>query len=548
MHKWTAALVGLLFSITLYAQGPSKEGPSALTDLFYKAETYRITGRYELAKDAYEALLAEDPTSETGLYQLGRILFAQQDYVGAAALLTQGTELYPENEWMLRLQAQNARQMGDFSGALVAFNRLLVLRPSLPEYKQDALQAAVEARDYRRAYALMEQIEAEVGVMPETVQQKVEILLLEERILAAEKLLKQAKKSHPEREEYVGLLGQFYDQIGAGSKARRVLVKAGKNFPESAPIALETARVLQKYGRGEQSLKYLEKSMTLPGLSLVDKGPVLISLFENAQTNYRLLPLSDRCWEATRTLHEGEPALYLIEADRAAKEEYYGSSVAFYQKAIEGGYSSVEVYLQALTVCKLGGLEHQQLALMEDAYSLYGTDQQVVKFLLIEYYQMSQWERCAHLASEHVDEVLDPDEQKIYLDLGAHAFFAMDSVQQGSAMYERSLGIKEEPNTLNNYAWELGKRGLRLEYALELVTKSNAMHSLDPTVIDTWAWILYKMERYEEAQAKMAVALSLLRTQPDANYFRHAAAIEKALGNEEKWAEYRQKAKEVQGK
>lgn len=209
MHKWTAALVGLLFSITLYAQGPSKEGPSALTDLFYKAETYRITGRYELAKDAYEALLAEDPTSETGLYQLGRILFAQQDYVGAAALLAQGTELYPENEWMLRLQAQNARQIGDFSGALVAFNRLLVLRPSLPEYKQDALQAAVEARDYRRAYALMEQIEAEVGVMPETVQQKVEILLLEERILAAEKLLKQAKKSHPEREEYVGLLGQI---------------------------------------------------------------------------------------------------------------------------------------------------------------------------------------------------------------------------------------------------------------------------------------------------------------------------------------------------
>ena len=56
------------------------------------------------------------------------------------------------------------------------------------------------------------------------------------------------------------------------------------------------------------------------------------------------------------------------------------------------------------------------------------------------------------------------------------------------------------------------------------------------------------MGNYTEAQAKMVLALQLQRTAPDATLFKHAAAIEKALGNEEKAKEYRDKAKELEGK
>ena len=72
MQKLIGALLGVLISITTFAQDPSKEGSSALSALFYKAETYRITGRSELAKEAYTMLLAQDPTHETALYQLAR--------------------------------------------------------------------------------------------------------------------------------------------------------------------------------------------------------------------------------------------------------------------------------------------------------------------------------------------------------------------------------------------------------------------------------------------------------------------------------------------
>ena len=168
--------------------------------------------------------------------------------------------------------------------------------------------------------------------------------------------------------------------------------------------------------------------------------------------------------------------------------------------------------------------------------------------MIFSYYQWKDWARCAPLAAERAQNSLIPSTKKWLLDLAAHSYFALDSVSEGIKNYELSLSIDRDAGTLNNYAWELGKRGVKLHYALELVEESNDKSALDPTVLDTWAWVLYKMNRFSEAQTKMGLALQLLRTKPDAVIFRHAAAIEKALGNKEQSVLYRSKANEIEGK
>lgn len=69
MHKKLALLWAFILTASLYAQGPSQEGPSALSGMFYKAETYRITGRTELAMELYETLAKDPVYRETALYQ-----------------------------------------------------------------------------------------------------------------------------------------------------------------------------------------------------------------------------------------------------------------------------------------------------------------------------------------------------------------------------------------------------------------------------------------------------------------------------------------------
>ena len=176
MQKLLLALLGLFFTATSYAQGPSKEGPSVLTELFYQAETFRITGRTGLAMQSYERILKLDSENETALYHLARIMFAQADYLTAQQLLARGTAAHPTNEWILRLQGQNARKLGDFTTALASFRALQELRPDKLEYVQESLQSAVAAGLMEEAISILESLETLFGITPETAKQKNGIL------------------------------------------------------------------------------------------------------------------------------------------------------------------------------------------------------------------------------------------------------------------------------------------------------------------------------------------------------------------------------------
>ena len=548
MQKLLLALLGLLFTATSYAQGPSKEGPSALTELFYQAETFRVTGRTGLAMQSYERILQQDAEHETALYQLGRILFTQANYLAAQQLLARGTIAHPSNEWMWRLQAQNARQLGDFTTALASFRALQELRPDKLEYLQESLQSAVAAGLMEEAISILESLEHLFGMTPETAKQKMEFYLQANDIKGAEKVLRQAAEAQPERVEYLGLLGQFYDANDQSKKALKVLKLAVSKFPENAAIAMEMARVLQAKGDVASSIVFLENALRYPGLTLQDKAPVLLSLWESSKRDPSMAAMVNRSWEYTKVLHSDEGAWDLLEAERLLFEGDLEASALSYRSAIDKGLDAIEIYQQLMAIAEEAELKELALEVLDELQEDYAHEDEIQQYVVFSYYQWKEWTRCAPLAAKQANTSVSPATKKWLLDLAAHSYFALDSIKKGIENYELSLSLDRDPGTLNNYAWELGKRGEKLDYALELVQESNDKSALDPTVLDTWAWVLYKMNRFSEAQAKMELALSLLRTKPDAVVFRHAAAIEKALGNAEKADLYRSKANEIEGK
>ena len=64
----------------------------------------------------------------------------------------------------------------------------------------------------------------------------------------------------------------------------------------------------------------------------------------------------------------------------------------------------------------------------------------------------------------------------------------------------------------NNYAYFLSLREERLDDALELARTANRLSPNNPTYLDTYAWVLYMLGRYEEAREPMRLAVSLDRT------------------------------------
>ena len=83
--------------------------------------------------------------------------------------------------------------------------------------------------------------------------------------------------------------------------------------------------------------------------------------------------------------------------------------------------------------------------------------------------------------------------------------------------YEKSLSLyADNAMTLNNYAYFLSEENQQLEKALTMSSRAIILEGNNATYLDTHAWVLYKLGRYDEARNVMRKALMLDTTGSDA--------------------------------
>jgi tetratricopeptide (TPR) repeat protein len=540
MHKKLALFGVLFFTASLYAQGPSEEGPSALSGTFYKAETFRITGRTELAMELYERLTKDPVYRETALYQLARMHFEKNQILQAFDLASLGVDSYPANLWLLRIQAQSAKSIGDFKTAGRSFEILYSSAPHQPEYLFEGYSTYLEGRLFQEALDVLSKIENLEGTTPELVQDRARLYLQLNDAKAAERCFKTAIDNVPDVPEYRGLLSQYYDGNGKTKKAFKVLSRAVEAFPENGALHMELARMAQKMDYTEAAFYHMEQGLLLDGVPLEDKVPVMLSIYENRE-NPSFRALFDRVFPVLETTYSGRIELLLLTAQIHIQNERWQEALEGYLTAISMNPINYAFYQMAYSLSQEIGDVDGQIALLERIEESFNADEDVLEGLVYEYYNVGRWASCARLATERAEMTLDPEVAGNLYALAGTAWFQLDSFELGTVAYEKALDQERSPTTLNNYAWDLATHERNLEVALQLTVECNASVALEPTFLDTWAWVLYKMGRYAEAQVKIELALQMLKEGDRAGTYIHAAKIEQALGNKEKAKFYRMK-------
>ncbi|HMS44659.1 MAG TPA: CDC27 family protein [Alphaproteobacteria bacterium] len=81
---------------------------------------------------------------------------------------------------------------------------------------------------------------------------------------------------------------------------------------------------------------------------------------------------------------------------------------------------------------------------------------------------------------------------------------------------------------MNGVAYDLALKGENLDQALSLITKALTIDPDNPYYLDTHAWVLYQMKRYEEALEPMCRSVKLLPGHPEDRL--HLGHIYFALG------------------
>ena len=95
----------------------------------------------------------------------------------------------------------------------------------------------------------------------------------------------------------------------------------------------------------------------------------------------------------------------------------------------------------------------------------------------------------------------------------------------------------EDILVLNNYAYYLAEQGLELKEAEKMAKRVIMKEKGNNTYLDTYAWVLYKKGRYQEAEKIMESIINKNDT-PDAEWYEHIGYIMKALKKYKKAIEY----------
>ncbi|MBR5706905.1 MAG: tetratricopeptide repeat protein [Bacteroidaceae bacterium] len=156
----------------------------------------------------------------------------------------------------------------------------------------------------------------------------------------------------------------------------------------------------------------------------------------------------------------------------------------------------------------------------------------------IAYFWMGENEESLDMLAKGLQNVrTDIDRAKIH-NLRGDFYHTLGDKDKMYADYDSTL-IYDPDNigVLNNYAYYLSVEGRDLKRALEMSARTLEAEPLNATYLDTYAWILFKMKRYDEALGYMEKALRYLDTDNPEIYEHYGDVLfmcgekEKALEN-----------------
>jgi tetratricopeptide (TPR) repeat protein len=125
-------------------------------------------------------------------------------------------------------------------------------------------------------------------------------------------------------------------------------------------------------------------------------------------------------------------------------------------------------------------------------------------------------------------------------------YSALDNWPEAEKAYDRALQYNSENDVaLNNYAYYLSVRGLRLDDAMDMAKRAVEMRPGNPAFLDTLGWIYFKKGDYENAREHIAAAIDT--GQASATVMEHMGDVYEKLGDMDEARNWWQQAYDSDG-
>jgi len=514
--------------------------------LFFAAQRSKMLGDYKTAITQFSDYLRLNRQNPTVFYELSRLFMEVNNPSYALGFARRAAAMDTTNRWF-QLALADALGMNQlFDSAAVVYDRLSRQYPESEDYLFNKAMLLSKAGKTDEALAVFDKLEEKTGIVEELVYQKQRLLLKQSKVEEAAAEIRKLIDQNPAEVRYYQLLADVYDANDRVQEATGIYDTILTKDPNNARSLIALANYAKQRGDSTVYWEYLTKAFANPDYSIDEKVAFVYPYLQMMTLDSTKLKEGLQLTRLVIQAHPTEAKAYALEADMYSQADMLDSALSDYNKAISLDSTRFSVWYQLMWIYSRKDATKELLKASTVVTQRFPEEFMGFYFKGVATYMLQQFPDA--ISSLNKALTLGSGDKRfmgdVYSLLG-DSYHALGQHQQSDSSYERALILRpDDAMVLNNYSYYLSMRGEQLDKAAQMSHRSLELQPGSATYMDTYAWILFRQGKYEDAKEWIEKALQDPEAQKDPSVLEHYGDILFNLKDVAKALEYWQRAKE----
>ena len=538
MRKGVIGIIFIALAVTSCSKSlvPSSRGTikkhetDARYDYFYvEGLRNKLTGSPADAMAIFEECIRINPERDGAWFQIAQIAYATGNLPQALKYGKKALEL-SNNLWHYTLVANAHFQVGDIESAIAVYQEAQKVYPAEEELRFTLGNLYFQAGRFEQAIEVFNYFDEKYGMAGNSAIPLVRSMISLGRYQEAEAKLLTLNELYPEENTYTGLLAEMYRDKGDFDKAAQIYDRLLSENPDDTRVLYSLVEFFRKENNYRELFGMMNSIALKEEIPVEEKVNIFAALLDdkeilkNFSAEYEMsLMILQAAHPDVAIVHLLKPEIYEL---TGRKKEAVESLELFLLKWPDNYYAWEKILL-----LHIGAGDYEKLyASSSTAVRRFNTA--ILPRLLnasaaveIGFYDeaLEQLQRVRRLSNENKELIIQ------ILATEADAYYRKGMADQAFEKYAEALTLSPDDNlVLNNYAYFLAEKGVRLKEAEKMINRVIASEPENNSYLDTQAWVLFKLKKYRRAEAIMKRIVES-EENGHAEYYEHYGFILKAL-------------------
>ena len=471
--------------------------------------TYKLTGNYAEAINAFNKCLALEPDNDAALFNLSGLYASAGQAQNAIMFAEKAVNVDPKNEWYLLQLARIYQAAGNKAQAVEAFSKLNKLIPEKRDYSFYYADALIQNGEESKAIEVLNILEKQKGFDEEIIIQKYRIYAYVKKYNEAIVEVKKLIEKDPYDVSNYGIVAELYEEMGDQTSALKYYEKILELDPSNGIVHLSLAQYYYNQNNEAKAFQELKSAFESNALDLEVKMKVLYEYYERGEID-EILNEAYQLLEIVVRVHPTDAKAHAIYGDFLAREEKYEEARTHYRTAVEMDQNVYLLWNQLIILDIQVDANDDLYKDAKKASDLFPSQPTLLYYYGLGAHQKGLHQEAVEALSLAKDLIIDNNALLVqcYQLLG-DSYNKLKQHQESDKAFDQALKLEPDNSfILNNYAYYLSLRKQQLEKAAQMSKRSNEIKTDQASFEDTYAYILFLQNKISEAEIWIKKAIS----------------------------------------